>query len=248
MFARILVRLDGSRLAEQAQEQGRRAAADELIAILAHDLRNHIAPIRGRIQLLQRWAAKENQVAAARHAEEIAKGIDRLNHLVSDLLDSTRLERGLFTLDRRPSDLVSLTRQVGAAMEPTADRIEVRSDAAELVALVDPDRLRQALENVLANALKFSPVAAPVTVLVAQESRAGSAWAVISVTDRGPGIPTELRRRLFERFATGPGSQGLGLGLYLARRVAEAHGGTLTVESEAGSGATFTFGLPVERP
>jgi len=145
------------RLAEQAEEQGRRAAADELIAILAHDLRNHIAPIRGRIQLMQRWAAREGKDAAIRHAEGIARGIDRLNHLVTDLLDSTRLEQGLFTLDRRPTDLVNLAREVGAALETRAERIEVSCGVSELVALVDPDRLRQALENVLSNALKYSP-------------------------------------------------------------------------------------------
>src|SRR5205823_2920551 len=66
------------RLAEQAEEQGRRAAADELIAILAHDLRNHIAPIRGRLQLMQRWAAREGQQTALRHVDEVGKGIDRL--------------------------------------------------------------------------------------------------------------------------------------------------------------------------
>jgi two-component system OmpR family sensor kinase len=234
------------RLAKQAEEQGRRAAADELIAILAHDLRNHIAPIHGRLQLMQRWATRAGQEPAVRHAEEIGKGINRLNHLVSDLLDSTRLEQGLFTLDRRPTDLVKLAREVGTAMETTADRIEVTSAYAELVGLVDPDRLRQALENVLANALKFSPASAPVTLLLSQESRAASAWALISVTDRGPGIPSDVRGRLFDRFATGPGSQGLGLGLYLARRVADAHGGTLTVESEPGTGATFTFALPLD--
>jgi two-component system OmpR family sensor kinase len=85
-----------------------------------------------------------------------------------------------------------------------------------------------------------------VSVRLNQESSADGVWALISVTDRGPGIPQEVRRRLFERFATGPGSQGLGLGLYLARRVADAHGGTLTVQSAAGMGATFTFALPID--
>src|SRR4051794_11403027 len=83
------------RLAHQAQEQARRAAADELLAILAHDLRNHLAPIKGRLQLMQRSAARERQEAAQHHVAEIARGIDRLGHLISDLLDSTRLDQGL---------------------------------------------------------------------------------------------------------------------------------------------------------
>jgi len=234
------------RLAAQAEEQGRRAAADELIAILAHDLRNHLAPIRGRVQLMQRWAAREAQDTALRHADEVATGIDRLAHLVSDLLDSTRLEQGLFTLERRPSDLVSLAREVTAALEPSPERIELMACASQLTATVDPDRLRQALENVLANALKFSPASAPITVQISQDQRDDGSWALISVTDRGPGIPNEVRRRLFERFAAGPGSQGLGLGLYLARRVADTHGGTLMVESAVGLGSTFTFVLPLD--
>jgi len=233
-------------LARQAEEQGRRAAADELISILAHDLRNHLAPIRGRLQLLQRWAATEQQETAQRHVAELARSIDRLRHLVADLLDSTRLEHGLFTLERRPTDLVSLAREVAAVLSGGSNRIEVVACQPELTALADPDRVRQSLENLLANALKYSPESLPVTLQVRRQPSEDGGWAQISVVDRGPGIPREIQDRLFERFATGPGSQGLGLGLYLARRVADAHSGTLTLESAPGMGARFTLALPIE--
>ena len=234
------------RLAQQAEEQGRRAAADELIAILAHDLRNHLAPISGRLQLMQRWAARERQETAQSHVAELARGIDRLRHLVADLLDSTRLEHGLFTLERRPTDLVSLARDVAAVMSGTSSRIDVLACDPELTAVADPDRVRQSLENLLVNALKYSPESLPVTVELRRERRDDSDWGLISVIDNGPGVPREVQDRLFERFATGPGSQGLGLGLYLAGRVAEAHGGSLSLESAPGMGARFTLALPIE--
>jgi signal transduction histidine kinase len=236
------------RLADQAEEQGRRAAADELIAILAHDLRNHLAPFRGRLQLLHRAINQDSQAAALRQVDELGRSVDRLGRLVSDLLDSARLEHGLFTLDRRASDLVSLARETATALGTTPDRIQVTTCEEEVWAVVDPERLRQAVENLLANALKFSPEAVPVTVHVGQEQRPDGSWGLVTVSDQGPGIPSELQARLFERFATGRESPGLGLGLYLARRVAEAHGGTLTLDSSVGSGARFTLAVPVEYP
>jgi two-component system, OmpR family, sensor kinase len=234
------------RLAKQAEEQGRRAAADELIAILAHDLRNLLAPIDGRLQLVQRWAARERQDIVLQHLQELARGVNRLGHLISDLLDSTRLDQGLFTLERRPVDLVNLAREVATTLDGTSNRVQVVACAPEVTAVVDPDRVRQALENLLSNALKYSPETAPVTVQVDKEQRAEGRGAVIRVVDQGPGVPRELQERLFERFATGYGSQGLGLGLYLARRVAEAHGGTISVESVSGVGARFALVLPVD--
>ena len=233
------------RLAQQAEEQGRRAAADELIAILAHDLRNHLAPISGRLQLMQRWAARERQETALAHIAELGRGIDRLRHLVTDLLDSTRLEHGLFALERRPTDLVSLARDVATVIAGTSKRIDVVACEPELSAFADPDRVRQCLENLLANAIKYSPDALPITVEVRREPRDDGDWGLISVIDRGPGVPRELQDRLFERFATGPGSPGIGLGLYLARRVAEAHGGSLSLESAPGTGTCFTVALPI---
>jgi two-component system, OmpR family, sensor kinase len=113
---------------------------------------------------------------------------------------------------------------------------------------VDPDRIRQALENLLANAVKHSPAGGAVSLQVATLARGGDQAAVITVADEGPGIPPELLPRLFERFAAGPGSTGLGLGLYLASRIAAAHGGTLTVDSAPGHGARFALSLPCEGP
>jgi signal transduction histidine kinase len=232
------------RLAEQAEEQGRRMAADEVIAILAHDLRNHIAPLRGRLQLMQRWALQEHQDTALHHSKEILKSVERLTRLISNLLDTTRLEQGLFSLDRRPTELVNLAREVAADLSSTPDRVKVTACVDEVWAEVDPERLRQALENLLANALKFSPDSTPVAIQLKIEEQDGATCGLITVADSGPGIPRELQKRLFERFARGPDSPGLGLGLYLAQRVADAHGGRLTVDSAPATGARFTLAVP----
>ncbi|HVF99970.1 MAG TPA: ATP-binding protein, partial [Chloroflexia bacterium] len=114
---------------------------------------------------------------------------------------------------------------------------------------VDPSRIRQALENLLANAVKYSPKLLPVHIVVRAETREHAEgevqeWAVISVHDEGPGIPASLLPTLFTRFSAGPGSTGLGLGLYLAHSIATAHSGTLTVQSEPGQGTRFVMSLP----
>jgi signal transduction histidine kinase len=164
--------------------------------------------------------------------------------MVSDLLDSARLDQGLFTLDRRPTDLVAMASEIGAAMASTPERIMVTASTRPVGASVDPDRLRSALENLLANALNHSPPTLPVVLRVEEEQRNDGTWAVITVTDQGPGIPAESQHHLFERFGRGSSSTGLGLGLYMARRIAEAHGGTLCLDTSYEAGARFTLALP----
>lgn len=97
----------------------------------------------------------------------------------------------------------------------------------------------------IGNALQHTPEGAPVAVQIEQETREDGDWAVLSVRDEGPGIAPNLLPTLFDRFARGAGSQGLGLGLYLARGIAKAHGGALTVESRLGAGTTFRLSIPL---
>ena len=218
------------RIATEAREQGRRVAADELIATLAHDLGNLLVPVKGRIDLLQRRARREDRPRDLRDVEEAARAVDRVVALVADLLDSSRLEQGLFALNRQPVDFVDLVRETCAAL--TINTVPIRVDVSrqDVVLAMDPNRIRQALENVLSNAIKFSPEGAAVVVEVDVESAGAGCWAVVTVSDQGPGIPPELFPRLFDRFARGPGSSGLGIGLYLASRIVAAHGGTLTAD------------------
>ncbi len=232
-------------LTKSAVEQGRRAAAEELLTILAHDLSNHIMPIRIRLELIRRRAQREKLPEYARDAEAADYSLTALSQLVSDLLDVGRLNQGLFALTLLPVDLVAIAEEVARAASTPGREVRL-TGRPELVVQADPNRIRQALQNLVANALKHSPAGLPVTLHIDLEQRTDGPWARVGVKDQGPGIPPEVLPRIFERFTRGPGSKGLGLGLYLVRSIAEAHQGTLTVHSEPGKGALFELSLPAE--
>ncbi len=233
-----------AQIAESAAEQGRRVAAEELVTVLAHDLRNYLTPIKGRLDLLRRRAARERRPADLADSEAAA-GLAHLDRLIGDLLDVARLEQGMFVLSPRPVDLVALVHDAAVTLEGATVGIRVQAPD-EVVCQVDPDRLRQALDNLLVNAVNHTPAGASVNLQLTTITRDSEHTAVITVADEGPGIPPELLPRLFERFVAGSGSTGLGLGLYLAKRIADAHGGTLTVDSAPGHGARFALALPCE--
>lgn len=233
-------------LTRSAAEQGRRAAAEELITVLAHDMSNHLFPLRARMDLIHRRAVRARNADDARDAEAALRGLESLARLTSDLLDVARLEQGLFSLRLQPADVVRLVEEVAAGASSPGHAVE-RRGPEELVLLCDPERLRQALSNLVANAVKHSPAGTPVVMEVFPQTREGGPWVVLSVTDQGPGVPPQLMPRLFDRFVRGGRSSGLGLGLFLAREIATAHGGTLTVQSAPGQGARFELALPLER-
>ncbi len=231
-------------LAQESAAQARHLAAEELIAVLAHDLRTPLTPARGYLDLLQRSAARDGRRDDLRYAAQGLLALGRVQEMIAALLDAGRLAQDLFALDPRPVDLAALARvTVEALRTPEAD-LTVRGPRVLVAEHVDPERLRQALENLLGNALAHAPTGTPVVVEVAQERREDETWAVLCVRDTGPGIPPALLPTLFDRFALGPASTGLGLGLYLARGIAQAHGGTLSVESRLGAGTTFRLALP----
>lgn len=235
-------------LAEQVRReeaaQARRRAADELITVLAHDLGNYLTPLAGRVDLMRRRAVREQHARFQADAEALAHVVTRLRRLIGDLLDAGRLDQGLFTLLPQPLDLVALVQDTAASLAGESCPIVVQAPD-ELALTADPARLRQALENLLANAVKYSPEGVAVTVTVQEEQRDGAPWAVVTVRDAGPGIAPELLPQLFGRFVAGPQSGGLGLGLYLAQQLVQAHGGTLTVQSQLGAGTQFMLAVPV---
>ena len=230
-------------LTKLATRTARRAAAEELITVLAHDMANYLMPLRARIELIQRRATRDNAADYLRDADSAAVSLKALSRLISGLLDVSRLDQGLFTLRPQPVDVVSLAREVVSSMRSPNHDVQ-HHGPRELVIVADPDRLRQALENLVANAMKHSPPGLPVELDIQEQMRAEGRWVRISVNDQGPGIPPDMLDTLFERFARGPGSTGLGLGLYLARQIATAHGGTLEVTSKPGDGTCFVIALP----
>lgn len=230
-------------LTRLATQQARRTAADELITVLAHDMANYLMPLRARLELIQRRARRDNTSDYERDAEGALVALRSLTRLISDLLDVGRLDQGLFALRPAPVDVVALAQEVAASLRSPGHDVQYRGPQ-ELVVVADADRLRQALENLTANALKHSPAGLPVGLDVQEQLRDDGRWVRIAVVDMGPGIPPELLETLFERFARGPSSTGLGLGLYLARQIAQAHGGTLAVTSKPGDGTRFELALP----
>jgi two-component system OmpR family sensor kinase len=229
-----------------ATEQGRRAGAEELVTVLAHDLRNYIQPVTTRLATLRHRAETLGAAGMLEDVETMSRAMDRLQGLISDILDVARLDRGLFDLRRQPVDLGTIAREVVAVFSTSQHPVHLSVQQGDPVMVQgDPARLRQCMENLIANASQKSGQA-PVTVVVQSEVQAnGEAFARVDVVDEGPGIPEEMLPTLFDRFTTSRVREGgLGLGLYLAKRIVAAHGGDITAHSEPRQGARFTLRLP----
>lgn len=240
-------------LAEQMQrnaaEQSRRATADELVAVVAHDVRNYLAPIELRLQVLRKVVTREHL------AEELLKEIDlisrpvsQLRSLVSDLLDASRLDHGLFRMDPAPLELVPFVNESANALARSGMSLDVRVQSlGSIMVVADRIRLRQCIDNLIVNAIQQSPQGGTVTIVVATRTADDREYACVHITDEGPGVTAELLPHIFERHVTSTSREGgLGLGLFLAKRIAELHGGDLSVESPPGRGARFTLLLPCQ--
>ena len=234
-------------IGRNAIEQGRRAGAEELVTVLAHDLRNYLAPLTMRLQVLRVRAEREKRQDELRDIDLLGRSIGRLGELVNDILDVSRIDRGIFQIQPQRIELSALVRDIVGAFESAQHAIEIAVQEGDAIHVAgDPARLRQCLENVIANAIQKSPASAAINVFVRREERSGrERQALVEVIDEGPGIPPEQLPYLFDRYRTGRlGEGGLGLGLYLSKRIAATHGGDLTAESPPGKGARFTLSLP----
>ena len=229
-----------------AVEQIRYSTAEELITVLAHDLRNYLQPVTWRMHALRMRAASDDRAADVRDVDAAQGALLRVTSLVSDLLDTARLESGLYDLKLQNVDLGVLLDEAAAEMSTSDHAINVISAEAVVVA-GDPLRLRQCVDNILANALSHSPPGAPVHVYVDRENGESGAFARIEIVDEGSGIPESVLPHLFEKFYSvrGERGEGLGLGLYIAKRIASAHGGDVTADHYVGKGARFTIRIPI---
>src|SRR5688572_12733258 len=218
-------------VSSNAVEQGRRAAADELVTVLAHDIRNYLAPISGWVYLLRNDSRSRGDQQGMRHAESALRSVKGLSTLVTNLLDVARIDRGLFDLDIEPVELEEIARE--AAETLSTDEHAVIVSASQPVQVgADRARLRQCIDNLVSNAATHSPKGAPVNIFVRRYQGEAGEWGQLQVVDEGPGVPDEVLPHLFDRFVTGRAKAGgVGLGLYLADRIAHAHGGRIEVES-----------------
>jgi signal transduction histidine kinase len=221
----------------------------DFVSLVSHELRAPMASVVGSAQTLrQRWREltpdqRESFLAL------ISSETERLAGLVADVLDTSRIEAGTFTYRFRDVDLGALVRDAVSGVELTQDEVRVTADLLGELPHVrgDRDRLQQVLRNLLDNAVKYSPTGEEVRVSAYPQD----ARVHIEVADHGPGVPVDQRGLIFEKFGRGatagsPGIPGTGLGLFIARSIAEAHGGSLELSPRRGHGATFVLSLPFE--
>ena len=239
-----------ARLYGKAQEEVRER--DEFLSIASHELRTPVTALQLQLQLIQRGARRPGgllpEVVAAKLVS-LERQCHRIGVLVNELLDVSRLRLGRFELHREAIDLTAVVRETASQLAPEGARA---GSALEVVA-PDPvegvwDRLRieQVLTNLLSNAFKFGQ-GKPITLTVSGDA----ARAVLAVKDEGMGIAPADQERVFGRFERAVPTHrygGLGLGLYIAREIVEAHGGAIALASAAGAGTTFTITLPRTPP
>lgn len=215
----------------------------EFLAMATHELRNPLTSIQANAQILQRRAAYSERAVDA-----ILSQSARLGRLVDDLLLASQIEADRLDLRLGETELVAEVRMLAESLAPGRSTVRVEDGSEAVIVRADRERLGQVISNLITNAVKYSPEDSEITVRLSTDEGTVS----IAVADCGVGIPPDAIPHLFERFYRVAGTQlrapGIGLGLYISRRIVEAHGGRITVKSAQDKGSTFTVTLPVEAP
>ncbi len=252
MAERAAIAIENSRLYSEQVEARKKVEdlsrlKDEFLSIASHELRTPVTSIKGYTQLSKTLIREQDLKTAEEYLDIALDQIDRMSRLILELLDVSRIETGRLEVRLEPIDWDDFVRDiVGRQNLALADRkieLDLSGDAGTVTG--DRDRLEQVLDNLIENAIKYSPYGGEVKVRV----EIVNDQVVTAVTDRGIGIPAEEIAQVFERFHRGKQVSasnygGLGLGLYITRQIVERHGGTIGVESIDGKGTTFHFALP----
>jgi signal transduction histidine kinase len=260
LAAQAAVAVQNARLYQQAQDElaARRRAEAEKEAFLdavAHDLANPLTTVRGQAQLLRRRArqGRADPAASETGLTAIDAAADRATRLIAELTDAARLEaQRPLELRRTPTDLVALAQTNISEFQAAAGGHQLRLEArvSQLMGIWDADRLTRVLENLLTNAVKYSPAGSTVVAHVDRDETADAPIAVLAVSDQGVGIPAADLPHIFERFRRGGNVArqfaGSGLGLWGSQGIVVQHGGTIAIESTEGSGTTVTVRLPID--
>jgi len=243
-------------LAEQALASLRASEElrEDMVNMLVHDLKNPLAASIGSLQVVVQRASADAQPLSAVQERLLAnalRGQLRLEGMIGDILEVARAEAGKMPLTLGNLDLCEVARNAAAEVRVTAEErgIHIHVDCqASPVIQADAQRVRRVLDNLLANALKFTPSGGQIAVSVAE----GPVDARVSVQDTGHGVPAHLQECIFDRFGQGRAARAgqrtsVGLGLTFCKMAVEAHGGRIWVESAPERGTTFTFTLPLHR-
>ena len=240
-------RFEHQRAETEALRQLDRLKSD-FLAEMSHDFRSPITVVRGALELLLSERPGPLKVEQRSLAERADRNVKRLEEFSEDLLEMARIEHGGIALERVEIDACALVREVCDDQRTLAEQrgqsIQVRCRDENVTIVADVGRLRRAIGNLVTNAVKYAPERSAIVVQTTRESSSFS----VRVTDDGPGVSQEERERVFEKFTRGRRSAtvaGAGLGLAIARSLAELHGGTLRYEDAEGGGASFVLTVPV---
>ncbi|HET9492863.1 MAG TPA: PAS domain S-box protein [Chloroflexia bacterium] len=248
---RVALALENARLFQQVKET--LAGRDAMLSVVSHDMKNYLVAIGAFAQTLPELVPRDGSPANRQLLEglaQIERGAGEMNHLVLDLMDFAGSQVGLaLRLAKRPMDLVELTRNVVCQQQRTAlqHTIVFETGETEFTGSWDGERISHMLVNLISNAVKYSPRGSEITVSLKRQQDETGRWAVLSVRDRGIGIPAKDLPGIFIRFtrAGNVGNvEGRGLGLYSVQQIVQMHGGSIGVESEEGIGSRFIVRLP----
>jgi PAS domain S-box-containing protein len=257
-------RIYGTRDLYLAEELARRAAAsienarlyflarralksrEEILAVVSHDLKNPVTVI-GLVAKVLRQSGELETAQLAEYSKKIERAADKMLRLISQILDSSKMDHGTFSITPKAESLKSIILQAIDGIKPLAEakqeRIDcdIESNLPEVAA--DAPRVEQVLSNLLSNAVKFTGKGGKIVVSAREQDET----IVVSVSDDGPGIPRVDLSKVFDRYwqAIETKRDGLGLGLSIAKGIVEAHGGKIWVDSELGKGSSFSFTLPL---
>jgi signal transduction histidine kinase len=248
-FGRYAVRLVRQIRAQNEDLRKHDRMKDDFVASVSHELRTPLTSIRGYLELLTSGEVGELNEEQERFLSVVDRNADRLLHVVGDLLFVSQVEAGIISLEKSPFELIGLLTEAVDAALPAAEAKDIAIQLnADHVAEVDADRARlaQVFDNLISNAIKFTPPGGRIDVRAVGRHD----HVHIEIADSGMGISAEDQPRLFRRFfrtstANEQAIQGTGLGLAIVKAIVDGHGGRVTVESEVGSGTTFCVELPL---
>lgn len=251
LLAGILVRDHRNMVsAESALERERQVSRlhRAFISVVSHQFRTPLAIIDASAQRMIRRGGQMDVEEITSRAQKIRAACLRLTRLMESTLNAARLEEGEIALNLRPCDLAGLLDNV-LDSQPEQDQRRIELRVADLPAVIEADTtlLEQAVQNLISNALKYSPDGEPIVV----DARSEGGQILISVIDHGVGVPADELASLFRRFfraRTAEGIPGTGIGLSFVAQIMELHHGTVDVKSEEGQGSTFTLRFPIKRP
>lgn len=245
---RAAMAIDNSLLYREAQEAVQ--VRDVFLSVAAHELKTPLTSLLGYMDLLKRRVGLGTTIGERelRRIEVANAQAHRLHKMVTSLLDLSRLQMGQLSIERAPVNLTALVRRICEELEPTlsAHHLSVAAPAEEVTIIGDELRLEQVIQNLLGNAVKYSPYGGPISLQLS----AADGWARLAVQDQGLGIPADALEHIFSRFYRAANSEryhvvGMGVGLFVVKQIAELHGGRVEVESVEGEGSSFTLWLPL---